>query len=74
MKSRKIQFGPGDTPGGTARLILLGSIDACQPRRKRHRGGLTTGLFWLLLLTTLGMAAWLVLDGFQRGIIPTSLS
>ena len=74
MKSKKIQFGSSDTLGNTARLIMLGSIDACQPRRKRQRTGLTTGLFWLMLLTTLGVAAWLVLDGFQRGIIPTPLS
>jgi hypothetical protein len=74
VKSKKIQFGPGDTLGNTARLILLGSIDACEPRRKRHRAGLGTGLFWLLLLTTLGVAAWLILDGFQRGVIPTALS
>lgn len=72
MKTKKIQFGHGDTMGGTARLILLGSIDACEPRRKRHRGGLATGLFWLLLLTTLGVAAWLVVDGVQRGVIPSS--
>ena len=74
MKSKKLQFGPGDTMGNTARLIMLGSIDACQPRRKRPRAGLAAGLFWLMLLTTLGVAAWLILDGFQRGVIPTPLS
>lgn len=74
MKSKKIQLGPVDALGNTARLVMLGSIDACQPRRKRQRVGLATGLFWLMLLTTLGVAAWLILDGFQRGIIPTPLS
>jgi hypothetical protein len=74
VKAKKIQFGPGDALGNTARLIMLGSIDVCQPRRKRHRAGLGAGLFWLMLITTLGVAAWLILDGFQRGIIPTSLS
>ena len=71
--SKKIRFGPDVAIGNTARLFLLGSIDVCQPRRRRHRGGLATSLFWLLLLTTVAVAAWLVLDGFQRGIIPTSL-
>ena len=28
----------------------------------------------LMLVTTLGVAAWLILDGFQRGIIPTSIT
>jgi hypothetical protein len=74
VKTKKIQFGSGDTLGNTARLVMLGSIDACQPRRKRHRTGLASGLFWLMLLTTLGVAAWLILDGFQRGIIPIPLS
>ena len=74
VRSKKIQLGPSESLGGTARLILLGSIDACQPRRKRSRVGLVTGLFWLMLLTTLGVAAWLILDGLQRGIIPTSIT
>lgn len=74
VKSKNIQFGHGDTMGSTARLILLGSIDACEPRRKRHRAGLGTGLFWLMLLTTLGVAAWLIIDGYQRGLFPTFLT
>ncbi|MBE9555675.1 MAG: hypothetical protein IMF08_02370 [Proteobacteria bacterium] len=74
MKSKRIQLDPGVTLGNTARLILLGSIDACAPRRKRSRGGLGAGLFWLMLLTTLGVAAWLIIDGFLRGIIPTALT
>ncbi|MCK5622888.1 MAG: hypothetical protein KAJ11_11405 [Alphaproteobacteria bacterium] len=74
MKSKKIHFGSGDALGNTARLIMLGSIDACQPLRKRQRTGLASGLFWLMLLATLGVAAWLILDGFQRGIIPIPLS
>ena len=73
MKTKKFQFGPDDAIGHTARLFLLGSIDACQPRRKRQRGGLATGLFWLLLLTTVAVAIWLIMDGLQRGIIPTAL-
>ncbi|MBE9552617.1 MAG: hypothetical protein IMF05_04045 [Proteobacteria bacterium] len=74
MKSKKIHLGSGDALGNTARLIMLGSIDACQPRRKRQRTGLASGLFWLMLLATLGVAAWLILDGFQRGIIAIPLS
>lgn len=73
MKSKKIQFGPGDTLGSTAPLIMLGSIDGYQPRRRRARNGLGTGLLWLMLLTTLGLVAWLVLDGFRRGVIPGEL-
>lgn len=52
---------------------MLGSIDACRPRRKRSRSGLVSGMFWLMLLATLGVATWLIVDGFRRGIIPTSL-
>jgi hypothetical protein len=74
VKTKNIQFGPGDTMGSTARLILLGSIDACEPRRKRHRAGLGTGLFWLMLLTTLGVGAWLIIDGLQRGLIALPLT
>jgi hypothetical protein len=73
VKSKRIHLDSGAAMGNTARLILLGSIDACEPRRRRSRGGLGTGLFWLMLLTTLGVAAWLIIDGFQRGIIPTAL-
>jgi len=73
VMSKKLQFGPSAMMGGTARLIMLGSIDACQPRRKRSRGGLVASLFWLLLLTSLGLMAWMILDGFMRGIIPTTL-
>ena len=73
MKSKKIQFGPGDTLGSTAPLIMMGSIDGYQPRRRRHRAGAGTMLFWALLVMTLGLAVWLVLDGFRRGIIPTAL-
>ena len=73
MKSKKFQFGPDDAMGNTARLFLLGSIDACQPRRKRQRGGLATSLFWLLLLTTVAVAVWLVMDGLPQGFLPTPL-
>lgn len=73
MKSKKIQFGPGDTLGSTAPLIMMGSIDGYQPRRRRHRAGTGTILFWALLLMTVGLVVWLVFDGFRRGIIPTPL-
>ena len=73
MKSRKTRSGPGGTLGSSAQLLMLGSIDACRPRRKRSRGGLVSGMFWLMLLATLGVATWLIVDGFRRGIIPTSL-
>jgi len=73
VKFKKIQFGPGDTLGSTAPLIMMGSIDGYQPRRRRSRGGLGSVLFWALLLATVGVALWLILDGFNRGIIPTAL-
>lgn len=73
MKSKKVQFGPSIMMGGTARLIMMGSIDACQPLRKRSRAGLGTGLVWLVLLAILGAAVWLFLNGFLRDIIPVSL-
>jgi hypothetical protein len=73
VKSKKIQFGPGDTLGSTAPLIMMGSIDGYQPRRRRHRAGAGTLLFWALLLATLGLVAWLILDGYRRGIIPAAL-
>ena len=73
VKSKKIQFGNDDAIGNAARLFLLGSIDACQPRRKRQRGGLATSLFWLLLLTTVAVAVWLIMDGLPQGFIPAAL-
>lgn len=73
LKSKKIQFGPGDTLGSTAPLIMMGSIDGYQPRRKRSRLGPGTVLFWGLLLSTLGVAVWLILGGFRHDVIPTAL-
>jgi len=72
--SKKFQFGPDDAMGSTARLILMGSIDACEPRRKRQRGFFVSGVLWLMVLSTVGLAVWLILDGLQRGIILTALT
>jgi hypothetical protein len=74
VKSKKIQFGPDHAMGSTARLILMGSIDACEPRRKRQRGVFVTALIWLFVLATVGLAVWLILDGLQRGIVLTALA
>lgn len=73
VKSKDIQFGPVDALGNTARLVLLGSIDACQPRRRKSRSTLVTRLFWTVMLSTLGVVSWLILDGIRRGTIPTGL-
>ncbi len=73
VKSKKIQLGHDDAMGNVARLFLLGSIDACEPRRKRPRGGLATSLLWLLLLTAVAVAVWLIMDGLPRGLIPAAL-
>lgn len=65
MRSKRIQFGPGDTLGGTAPLIMMRDIDGYQPRRRRVRR--IRGIGLLFLLAALSLVALLVVDGVQRG-------
>ncbi len=65
MRSKKIRFGPGDTIGGTAPLIMMRDIDGYQPRKRRGRRGRGIGL--LFVLAVLSLTALLIVDGVQRG-------
>jgi len=71
VRSKKIRFGPGDTLGSTAPLIMLRDIDGYQPRRRRARRSRGIGL--LFLLATASLLALLVVDGIQRGSISSLL-
>ena len=65
MRSKKIRFGPGDTIGGTAPLIMMRDIDGYQPRKRRGRR--VRGIGLLFVLAVLSLAALLIVDGVQRG-------
>ncbi len=71
MRSKKIRFGPGDTLGGTAPLIMMRDIDGYQPRKKRLRRGRGIGL--LFLVAVVSLTALLIVDGVQRGTITALL-
>ena len=71
MRSKKIQFGPGDTLGGTAPLIMMRDIDGYQPRRRRARRGRGIGL--LFLVAVVSLAVLLIVDGVQRGTFTSLL-
>ena len=71
MRSKKIRFGPGDTLGGTAPLIMMRDIDGYQPRRRRARRGRGIGL--LFVLAVVSLAVLLIVDGVQRGTITALL-
>ncbi len=71
MRSKKIRFGPGDTLGGTAPLIMLRDIHAYQPRRRRARRGRGIGLLFLVAVFSLG--ALLIVDSIQRGTLTSLL-
>ena len=71
MRSKKIRFGPGDTLGGTAPLIMMRDIDGYQPRRRRARRGRGIGL--LFLIAVLSLTALLIVDAVQRGTITSLL-
>ncbi|UCH74563.1 MAG: hypothetical protein JSU82_01525 [Rhodospirillales bacterium] len=71
MRSKKIQFGPGDTLGGTAPLIMMRDIDGYQPRRRRARRGRGIGLLFLVVVVSL--AVLLIFDGVQRGTFTSLL-
>ncbi len=64
-KSRKIRFGPGDTLGGTAPLIMLGKIDAYEPRRRRARRGRGLGL--VMLVAAAAIIGMVLFDAARRG-------
>jgi len=65
VRSKRIQFGPEDTLGGTAPLIMLRDIDGYQPRRRRARRA--RGIGMLFLLAVLSVVALLIVDGVERG-------
>ena len=71
MRSKRIQFGPGDTLGGTAPLIMMRDIDGYQPRRRRARRGRGIGL--LFLVAVVSLAVLLIVDGVQRGTFTSLL-
>ncbi len=71
MRSKKIQFGPGDTLGGTAPLIMLRDIDGYPPRRRRARRGRGIGLLFLVAVVSLGTL--LIVDSIQSGTITSLL-
>ena len=65
MKSKRIRFGPGDTLGGTAPLIMMGRIDAYE-RRRRVRRGRTLG--WVMLFAAAAILAMVLVDAVLRGV------
>ena len=71
MRSKKIRFGPGETLGGTAPLIMMRDIDGYQPRRRRARRGRGIGL--LFLVAVVSLAVLLIVDGVQRGTFTSLL-
>lgn len=68
MRTKQIRFGPGESLESVAPLLMLGSIEVCQPRRRRHRG--SGPVMVLSLLATAAVLAWLIVDGVSRGMIP----
>ncbi len=71
-RSKKIRFGPGDTLGSTAPLLMLGSIEACTPIRRRSRFG--RGLGWALLLIAALAATLFVVDAANQGALLSLLT
>lgn len=71
MKAKRIRFGPGDTLGGTAPLIMLRDIDGYQPRRRRARWG--RNLVWLVFAAALLASGWAIADMIRRGLLVTIL-
>ena len=71
MRSKKIRFGPGDTLGGTAPLIMMRDIDGYQPRKRRSRR--LRGIGLLFLLAVVSLMALLIVDGLQRGTLTSLL-
>lgn len=72
VRSKKIRFGPGDTLGGTAPLIMMRDIDGYQPRRRRGMRRVR-GIGLLFLLAVLSLMALLIIDGVQRGTLTALL-
>lgn len=71
MKTKRIRFGPGDTLGGTAPLIMLRDIDGYQPRRRRTRLG--RNIAWLVFGASLLASGWVIADMMRRGLLVTIL-
>ncbi len=66
-KTKRIRFGPGNTLGSTAPLLMLGSIEACTPRRRRSR--FSRGFGWFLLLIAALAATLFVIDAANQGAL-----
>ncbi len=71
-RTKRIRFGPGDTLGSTAPLLMLGSIEACTPRRRRSRFGRNLGLVLLLLVAL--AATLFVFDAANQGTLLSFLT
>ncbi len=67
VKTKRIRFGPGDTLGGTAPLIMLRDIDGYQPRRRRSR--LSRSVVWVFVAVMLVGTGWVIADGIRRGLL-----
>lgn len=67
MKAKRIRFGPGDTLGGTAPLIMLRNIEGYEPKRRRAKRGRT--LAWLFLAASVVATGWVIVDGIRRGVL-----
>lgn len=71
VKAKRIRFGPGDTLGGTAPLIMLRDIDGYQPRRRRARWG--RHVVWFVLAAAVLASGWVAVDMMRRGLLMSLL-
>lgn len=67
-----MSFSPGYTLGRTAPLLMLGSIEACTPLRRRSRFG--RGFAWALLLIAAVAATLFVVDAANQGVLLSLLT
>lgn len=67
VKAKKIRFGPGDTIGGTAPLIMLRDIEGYEPKRRRGKWGRVFA--WLFLAAMVVATGWVITDGIRRGVL-----
>ncbi len=71
-RAKKIRFSPGDSLGRAAPLLMLGSIEACTPLRRRSRRG--RGFAWALLLIAAVAATLFVVDAANQGALLSLLT
>ncbi len=67
VKAKKIRFGPGDTIGGTAPLIMLRDIEGYEPKRRRAKWG--RAFAWLFLAAMVVATGWVIAEAIQRGVL-----